>query len=153
MFKIIFIRHALAPGNRDPINFKIDDCFTQRNLNKEGINQALLLGKILRKNEIFFETVYSSLWCRCLQTSKYMDVGKAMPHKGLNSFYENIVDKQETLISLNNLILNINHSSKPILMVTHYVVIQAMTGLSVSSGEMVVYDIKTKQSKYLKVKD
>ena len=82
-----------------------------------------------------------------------MDVGKAMPHKGLNSFYENIVDKQETLISLNNLILNINHSSKPILMVTHYVVIQAMTGLSVSSGEMVVYDIKTKQSKYLKVKD
>ena len=82
-----------------------------------------------------------------------MDVGIAMPHKGLNSFYENIVDKQETLISLNNLILNINHSSKTILMVTHYVVIQAMTGLSVSSGEMVVYDIKTKQSKYLKVKD
>ena len=38
-------------------------------------------------------------------------------------------------------------------MVTHYVVIQAMTGLSVSSGEMVAYDIKTKQSKYLKVKD
>ena len=82
-----------------------------------------------------------------------MDVGKAIPHKGLNSFYENIFDKQETLISLNNLILNINHSSKPILMVTHYVVIQAMTGLSVSSGEMVVYDIKTKQSKYLKFKD
>jgi phosphohistidine phosphatase SixA len=150
--KIIFVRHALAPGNGDPINFKIDDCSTQRNLNKEGKNQALLLGKILRKNGIFFETVYSSLWCRCLQTSKYMDVGKAMPHKGLNSFYENIVDKQETLISLNNLILNINHSSKPILMVTHYVVIQAMTGLSVSSGEMVVYDIKTKQSKYLKTK-
>jgi len=38
-------------------------------------------------------------------------------------------------------------------MVTHYVVIQAITGLSVSSREMVVYDIKTKQSKYLKTKD
>ena len=110
--KIIFVRHALAPGNGDPINFKIDDCSTQRNLNKEGCKSALSVGKILRKNEIFFETVYSSLWCRCLQTSKYMDVGKAIPHKGLNSFYENIVDKRANLISLNNLILNINHSSK-----------------------------------------
>ena len=26
--KIIFIRHALAPGNGDPKNFKIDDCST-----------------------------------------------------------------------------------------------------------------------------
>jgi hypothetical protein len=38
-------------------------------------------------------------------------------------------------------------------MVTHYVVIKAITGLSVSSGEMVVYNIKTKQSKYLKVEN
>jgi hypothetical protein len=82
-----------------------------------------------------------------------MDVGTTVPHKGLNSFYKNLVDKQETLMFLISLILNINHSSKPILMVTHYVVIQAITGLSVSSGEMVVYDIITKQSKYLKAKD
>ena len=151
--KIIFIRHALAPGNGDPTNFKMDDCSSQRNLNKEGVKQALTVGKILKKNEIFFETVYSSMWCRCLQTSQYMDVGKTIPHKGLNSFYENIVDKQETLISLNNLILKLDHSQKPILMVTHYVVIKAITGLSVSSGEMVAYNIKTKQSKYLKVEN
>ena len=31
--KIIFIRHALAPGGGDPENFDIDDCSTQRNLN------------------------------------------------------------------------------------------------------------------------
>ena len=30
--KIIFIRHALAPGNGDPDNFNINDCTTQRNL-------------------------------------------------------------------------------------------------------------------------
>jgi phosphohistidine phosphatase SixA len=55
MFKIIFVRHALAPGNRDPINFKIDDCFTQRNLNKEGINQALTIGEILKKMIYFLK--------------------------------------------------------------------------------------------------
>ena len=151
--KIIFIRHALAPGTGDPINFKINDCSTQRNLNKEGVNQAIKIGKILNENKIFFETVYSSMWCRCLQTSKHMDAGKTILHKGLNSFYQNIVDKEETLISLNKLIMNIDYFQKPILMVTHYVVIKAITGLSVSSGQMVVYDIKTKQSKYLQVRD
>ena len=29
--KIIFIRHANAPGNGDPNNFKLNDCTTQRN--------------------------------------------------------------------------------------------------------------------------
>ena len=151
--KIVFIRHALAPGNGDPINFKIDDCSTQRNLNMEGIIQARKIGKLLKENKIIFQSVYSSMWCRCLQTSKYMDAGKTIPHKGLNSFYENIVNKEETLNFLNNLIMKLDHSQKPILMITHYVVIKAITGFSVSSGEMVVYNIKTKQSKYLKVEN
>ena len=151
--KIIFIRHALAPGNGDPTNFKMDDCSTQRNLNKEGVNQALTVGKILKENKIIFQSVYSSMWCRCLQTSKYMAAGKIIPHKGLNSFYENKVNKEETLNFLNNLIIKLDNSQKPILMVTHYVVIKAITGLSVSSGEMVAYNIKTKQSKYLKVEN
>ena len=119
----------------------------------EGIIQARKIGKLLKENKIIFQSVYSSMWCRCLQTSKYMDAGKTIPHKGLNSFYQNIVDKEETLNFLNNLIMKLDHSQKPILMITHYVVIKAITGLSVSSGEMVVYNIKTKQSKYLKVEN
>ena len=31
--KLIFIRHAYAPGGGDPINFDISVCNTQRNLN------------------------------------------------------------------------------------------------------------------------
>ena len=38
--KIIFIRHAIAPGNGDPENFNINDCSTQRNLNDEGRVQS-----------------------------------------------------------------------------------------------------------------
>ena len=29
-------RHALAPGFGDPTNFKVDDCATQRNLDRRG---------------------------------------------------------------------------------------------------------------------
>ena len=38
-------------------------------------------------------------------------------------------------------------------MVTHYVVIQAITELSVTSGGMVAYDMISKKSKYLKIRD
>ena len=32
--KLIFIRHAYAPGGGDPDNFDINDCNTQRNLDE-----------------------------------------------------------------------------------------------------------------------
>ena len=39
--KIVFIRHAYAPGGGDPDNFVIEDCSTQRNLNQQGIDQSI----------------------------------------------------------------------------------------------------------------
>ena len=42
--KLIFIRHAHAPGNGDPENFNLKDCSSQRNLNQQGINQSKKIG-------------------------------------------------------------------------------------------------------------
>ena len=49
--KIILIRHSLAPGGGDPAGFKVDDCRTQRNLNKTGINQSKKIGKLFKKKQ------------------------------------------------------------------------------------------------------
>ena len=67
----------------------------------------------------------------------------------LNSFYENHVDRDQTIIELNKLIGSLKPYKGPYLMVTHYVVVQAISQLSVSSGGMVVYDMISKKSKYL----
>ena len=45
--KLIFIRHAYAPGGGDPQNFNLNDCSTQRNLSKEGRDQAKYIGEFL----------------------------------------------------------------------------------------------------------
>ena len=37
---LIFIRHAYAPGGGDPVNFNINDCTSQRNLNESGRIQS-----------------------------------------------------------------------------------------------------------------
>ena len=42
--KLIFIRHAYAPGGGDPPNFDINICETQRNLNDEGRIQSKKIG-------------------------------------------------------------------------------------------------------------
>ena len=63
--KIIFIRHAIAPGNGDPENFNIKDCSTQRNLSESGIKQSKKIGLFFKNNKIKIDQVLSSEWCRC----------------------------------------------------------------------------------------
>ena len=55
--KIILIRHSKAPGFGDPPGFKIEDCKTQRNLSKEGIDQSKKIGKLFQKNQIKIDQV------------------------------------------------------------------------------------------------
>ena len=50
--KLVFIRHAIAPGNGDPNNFDLNDCSTQRNLDKNGILQSKKIGLFFKKNKI-----------------------------------------------------------------------------------------------------
>ena len=149
--KVIFLRHSLAPGNGDPLNFNVNDCSTQRNLDQVGIAQSRMIGRTFNELDIKFSKIYSSNWCRCKDTVINMEVGKFKTHMGLNSFYERHADKEATLRKLNNLIKSLNSSDGPYLLVTHYVNILAFTGLSTSSGGMVAYNLNTKVSTQVKL--
>ena len=63
---VIFLRHALAPGNGDPANFNLKDCQTQRNLDETGRRQARGIGKRIAAANLNLVGIYSSEWCRCL---------------------------------------------------------------------------------------
>lgn len=138
--KVVFMRHALAPGNGDPNNFDLNDCATQRNLDDEGRQQAKLIGKKLRGQRVVFSKIYSSEWCRCKETAELLDMGKVIPFQALNSFYEHYFSQDELLPLLENALFEIEPGDAPILMVTHFVTIAAVTGRSVSSGDLVVFD-------------
>ena len=153
MDKVIFLRHALAPGNGDPSNFNVNDCSTQRNLDQVGIDQSRMLGNTFKNLGIKFSKIYSSFWCRCKDTASNMKIGDFEAHEGLNSFYENHADKKLTLIKLNNLINSFDKSGGPYLLVTHYVNILAFTGLSTSSGGMVAFDLNSQKSIHINLND
>ena len=138
--KIIFIRHAIAPGNGDPTDFKINDCSTQRNLSQSGIDQSKLIGLFFKENNIKIDKVFSSEWCRCKDTAE-IAFKNYKTFKALNSFYDpKFVENEKKQIKDLKKFIKEWDSDKNIIFVTHYVVILSLLNIGVSSGEIVVAD-------------
>ena len=138
--KLIFIRHAIAPGGGDPLDFDILRCETQRNLSKEGIVQSKNIGKFFSKNNIKIDKVLSSEWCRCKQTAQYA-FNKYETKSFLNSFFSTKFAGNKNK-QINDLKKYINEWSgyDNLVLVTHYVTIQEVLNITSSSGEIIISD-------------
>ena len=140
--KLIFIRHAYAPGGGDPDNFDINDCNTQRNLSESGRQQAKNISNFFIENKINFKKVYSSEWCRCKETAK-IAFGDFETKNFLNSFFSQkfAKNRKKQMNDLNNFVDNYKDDGN-LVFVTHYVVISEALNYAPSSGEIVVADKK-----------
>ena len=138
--KLIFIRHAYAPGNGDPAGFNLNDCSTQRNLSDDGRKQAQNIGEFFTKNKIEIDKVLSSEWCRCKETAK-IAFKNYSTNSFLNSFYSSKFskNKDKQVKAFNYYIKNLE-SEKNLIFVTHYVFISEVLNYGPSSGEIVVSD-------------
>ena len=142
--KLIFIRHAIAPGSGDPENFDINECNTQRNLDNNGKTQAKEIGDYLSRNKILIDKIISSEWCRCKETA-LLAFNKFETKSFLNSFYSSkfIKNKDQQMKELKMYIKNWK-SKKNLVLVTHYVVISEILDYNPSSGEIVISDTNFK---------
>ena len=148
---LIFIRHAYAPGGGDPDNFDLNDCSTQRNLSESGREQAKKIRKFFHENQIPIDKVISSEWCRCKETAEI--AFKRFETKDfLNSFFSEKFSKNRTnqIEDLNKYIDKWD-SSKNLVFVTHYVVINEVLNYAPSSGEIVISDIKLKKKSNIEI--
>ena len=142
--KLIFIRHAYAPGSGDPDNFNLNDCSTQRNLSKEGRKQAKYIGKYFKNKKIKVDKVLSSEWCRCKETA-VIAFSDYKTESFLNSFFSDKFRKNKDL-QIKNLKSYIDKwdKKKNLIFVTHYVVILEILDYAPSSGEIVISDTNFK---------
>ena len=151
--KLIFIRHAYAPGGGDPENFNIYDCSTQRNLSESGRIQSKKIGNFFKENKIKIKNVYSSEWCRCKETA-FLAFKSFKTKSFLNSFFSSkFAHKKKSQIKDFQKFLNIWDKKNNLIFITHYVVISEILDYPPSSGEIVVADknlkiIDTLQIKY-----
>ncbi|MDP6219600.1 MAG: histidine phosphatase family protein, partial [Alphaproteobacteria bacterium] len=65
-----------------------------------------------------------------------------VPFTGLNSFFDGHVDRAATLAMLRNRMQQIE-ADQLVLMVTHQVVISAITGIAPRSGGIIAYNSRT----------
>lgn len=137
---IVIMRHALAPGVSDPEIFDEDDCSTQRNLSEQGRDQAKRTGDELRRMGVEKADVFSSVWCRCVDTGELLGFGQVNVLESLNSFF--VLRETEpartgdTRLWIQQRIASNNQT--PVILVSHSVNITALTGAYVSSGEALV---------------
>ena len=139
--KIIFIRHALAPGSGDPPGFNINDCKTQRNLNDTGIKQSKKIGKLFKDNQVKIDLVLTSEWCRCKDTARYA-FNNFKEFSALNSTFEAPFNKNKAKQTkeIKLFVKKWKGEGKNLIFVTHYSVITEMTNAYPSSGEIIVTD-------------
>lgn len=126
--RVLLLRHARAPGYGDPPEFRLDACDTQRNLDEVGRKQARRLGERLRAAGIERAKLYSSQWCRCIETARLLDLGPVEPLPALNSFFQRRQQRGERLAALRRLFATLPQDGPPTIMVTHQVTISALTG-------------------------
>ena len=134
---IALLRHAVAPGTGDPSNFTIGDCATQRNLSDEGREQAQRIGARFRANGVERAAVFTSQWCRCRETAVLLDLGPVTDLTLLNSFFRDYQRRDPQTQQLREWIAG-QDAAEPLVLVTHYVNIAALTRVRPGSGELVV---------------
>lgn len=135
---VLLIRHANAPGFGDPPNITLGDCTTQRNLDETGRQQARAIGDWLRNRGIDDAQVFSSQWCRCLETAELLDLGPVTELPGLNSFFELTENREANLAALRQFFRERSNTQTPLILVTHQVTINALSGKFRPSGTGVI---------------
>lgn len=147
---VLLMRHADAPGYGDPAGYEISKCSTQRNLGDGGKKQAGTIGVWLTNQGIQNAEIFSSPWCRCLDTARLLNKGPVKIESSLGSFFDDMSLEKKQTKALEVFIKNelAKQSKSPIILVTHHVNIEAYTGKVVGVGDMVLVKVN-KSGQYL----
>ena len=134
------MRHSDAPGSGgygDPPGYRLDDCATQRNLSDEGRAHARRTGEAFRKNGVTFDRVLTSPWCRCKETAQLAMGKEAEVFTPLSNLVGRSEHRESQVKALKAYLAGLTANTR-VLFVTHGIVINALTGVSPASGEMVI---------------
>jgi phosphohistidine phosphatase SixA len=147
---VLMIRHADAPGVGDPAGYKLDQCATQRNLGEYGRRQSVAIGQWLADRKVQSAKMFSSAWCRCIDTATLMNKGPVKIEVALGSFFDDMRQRDTQNRALQSLIAaNLKaYPKQPLIYVTHHVNIEAFTGQAIGVGDIVVARV-TPEGRYV----
>ncbi len=136
---VLLIRHAATdPGIGDPPGFALAQCRTQRNLSAGGRRDAEALGAAVRAHGVPLGRVWSSRWCRCLDTAS-LAFGRVQPEALLDSlFQQDAGHVRAATAALRGRLAVLPAAGLNTVLVTHDINIRALVDESVAPGEVLV---------------
>jgi phosphohistidine phosphatase SixA len=151
---VVLLRHtSTVPGVGDPPGFSLDDCATQRNLSAEGRAQAMRWRAAIAENKVAIGDVFSSEWCRCVDTAQLAFGGATVQPKkwsALNSFFEAAQNQSAQTAAIKKrlpaLLQAAKKSGNNAVLITHQVNISALTGVAPQSGEAVIIELDAQRN-------
>jgi broad specificity phosphatase PhoE len=136
--RVVLIRHAITtPGAGDPPGMRLEDCSTQRNLSDEGRRHARAIGEAFRSRRIDIDRVLSSPWCRCKETAQLAIGNGAEVFAPLSNLVGRSEHRDGQVKALKAYMAGLDGKTR-VLFVTHGIVVNALTGVSLASGEMAI---------------
>lgn len=136
----VLLRHSVAPGHGDPPGFQLGDCSTQRNLSARGRQQARNIGARVAARAVAIDAVYSSQWCRCLDTARHaFDRMPAQEFPALNAFIGERDTEAEQTAEVIEAIRAFRGSGNQVF-ITHQANIKAITGITARSGVAIIVE-------------
>ncbi|WP_024328036.1 histidine phosphatase family protein [Thioalkalivibrio sp. AKL19] len=142
-YRILLMRHAIAPGIGDPAGFDVTDCATQRNLSDEGRAQAREAGERLRAAGLDSIRVFAGPWCRNRDTAKLLGYGEPEVLEALGSVFRTNAPHRERRMRAwrEHLAEEYRQAAGPAVYVTHRANIMELSGRSIGAGAMLVVEI------------
>lgn len=135
---VVLLRHANATAQGDPANVVASDCSTQRPLSERGRQQARKMGALFSARAERTEKVLTSQFCRATETAALAFRGSPTETlSALDPLPEDETAREAQLDEIRQLIAGWQGSGNLVL-VTHLVNIQALTGSSAREGEALI---------------
>jgi phosphohistidine phosphatase SixA len=136
---VVLIRHANAPESvTESDDMDLKNCAIQRNLDEAGRAQARRIGDLFRAHGIRRARLVASQYCRAIDTAKLMNLGPVQQLPALNIVFLSRLASMREAAEKTRQFMKTIPAKQLIVLVTHVGNIQAVAGVMVSSGEMVV---------------
>lgn len=144
---VIFLRHAATDHTQKDTNpDNLTDCKQQRNLSEAGRSQAKIIGDAFKALRIPVGDVYSSVFCRCLDTAT-LAFGKVIKTPEISSVQDLPVAQRDVRVkALQNLLRRPAKPGTNTVIVSHLYLFEFAAGLIVEEGEAAIFKPKADMS-------
>jgi len=143
---VAIIRHALAPEGGPESKLTRAECKSERNLSDAGRTQAVKIGELFKVNGITNPDIYSSTYCRCVDTATLLGYEEPMSLHAINAFELGSLNEQTQTKELTLWIKNaIEQQSVTNILITHGFNISALTQGFASQGDILIVGVEEKR--------